>query len=350
MVFILLHTKKVMYNLCMEEATQKQNKRQSNFELLRIICMLFIIAHHLSWHSNIPNNISNFNLYFHRSLIILGKIAVNLFVLISGYFMINSKFSFKKVLKLILETTFYSLIIYSLLCIFGLKTFNIKMFIDQVLSIYSQQYWFMSYFIILYILSPFLNKVLKQCSIKEFVVLLSVLLIFQLDIFGIKSNVSLSLLAWFITLYITAAFLRLHFDDKGKVGYAWLAFFISLTIIVISTIVFEKNYCGENNILSFIFSIATFYIFKYIEIKHSKIINLIASTTLGVYLIHDNNIINKLIWNKWLNIPYHITTDYYWLFCICVILLVFTISCLIDLIRILIDKLCTQLIKQKKAK
>lgn len=76
----------------------KKKIRMSNFELLRILCMFLIVAHHFSVHSTFSNDISVVNLCLVRALRIGGKLAVNVYVLISGYFMISSKFKLKKLL------------------------------------------------------------------------------------------------------------------------------------------------------------------------------------------------------------------------------------------------------------
>ena len=92
--------------------TKKQ--RNSNLELLRIIAMLFIVAHYFSIHgfgssgsfdemNFIIANSNNYLIYF---LDMLGKIGVDVFVIISAYSMINSKFTFKKLLTLGGEFTF----------------------------------------------------------------------------------------------------------------------------------------------------------------------------------------------------------------------------------------------------
>ena len=80
-----------------------ENKRQSNLELYRIVCMLFIIGHHYVVNSGIANTLfwdtesmSPINRIYLFSLGAWGKTAINSFVLITGYFMCNSTI-FKKV-------------------------------------------------------------------------------------------------------------------------------------------------------------------------------------------------------------------------------------------------------------
>lgn len=85
-------------------AIEQKQTRQSNFELLRIVCMLFIVFYHLLFFfiAEVDDSI------LYRALYIPLHIAVLCFVLISGYF--NIKPSMKGVVKLsylLLLTTFH---------------------------------------------------------------------------------------------------------------------------------------------------------------------------------------------------------------------------------------------------
>ena len=79
-----------------------KNQRNSNLELLRIIAMVFIVSHHFAVHGFGDCNfvISNPNNYLIYLLSIFGKIGVDIFVLISAYFMVNSRFTLRKLLVL----------------------------------------------------------------------------------------------------------------------------------------------------------------------------------------------------------------------------------------------------------
>lgn len=92
---------------------EKKIARSSNIELLRIIMMIAIIAHHFVVNSGITklydfNNITG-NMIFLQIFGFAGKAMINGFLLISGYFMIKSKTSFKKILRLYLQIKFYVL-------------------------------------------------------------------------------------------------------------------------------------------------------------------------------------------------------------------------------------------------
>lgn len=327
-----------------DNKTFKKPTRMSNFELLRIICMILIVAHHFSVHSIIYSSPSTLNRYIIRGFAIGGKLAVNVYVLISGYFMIHSSFKLKKLFKLIVLTMFYSVSIYSLCCLLNFTSFNFKVFVSQLTPLYSAQYWFMSYFVLLYILSPFLNKLLKHCSHMEFIVLIFVLLLLQIE----PSKIFLSNLAWFITLYIIASYIRIYPNRITNNNKTIVPIFcISFLTILLLYMFFNINLWGMTNLMCLICSVSLFCLFKNISIKHNKFINLISSTSLAIYLIHDNNLLRPLIWNKWLNVPKHILLNHFFLFGVISIITIFMACCILDLIRQNIIKLLSTKLKRK---
>ena len=81
---------------------EKENvkTRESNIELLRVISMVMIFVYHYCVHGSILKVGSyTINKLVALFLSIGGRVGVNLFILIMGYFMINSKFKIKKLLK-----------------------------------------------------------------------------------------------------------------------------------------------------------------------------------------------------------------------------------------------------------
>ena len=67
--------------------------RQSNFELLRIVAMVMIVFHHFAVHGgfNFDSTTLSIPRFWFNFIIMGGKTGVNIFVLISGYFLIQSK-------------------------------------------------------------------------------------------------------------------------------------------------------------------------------------------------------------------------------------------------------------------
>ena len=122
---------------CLKE---ENNQRQSNFEFLRILAIIMIIFHHIAAHSNFssPSETTFLYIVFIR---MGGKIGVNIFVLISGYFLINAeKIKIKKILKLWGQIIFYSLLIYAIFTIFGLNKFEMRIFIKNLFPIINERW------------------------------------------------------------------------------------------------------------------------------------------------------------------------------------------------------------------
>ena len=87
----------------MENSILEVKKRDSNLELYRIILMILIIAHHYVVNSDLINiilsNISNCKSIFLLIFGAWGKIGINCFILISGYFMCKSNIKIKKLVS-----------------------------------------------------------------------------------------------------------------------------------------------------------------------------------------------------------------------------------------------------------
>ena len=101
-------------------------QRDSNIELFRVILMLLIIAHHFSLHYVIKDGLPLSS--FERLYILLigawGKVAVDCFVIITGYFMCKSRITAKKFAKLVCEFMFYRWVFYLIFLISGYDPFS----------------------------------------------------------------------------------------------------------------------------------------------------------------------------------------------------------------------------------
>lgn len=131
------------------------NERHSNIELLRILSMVLIVVYHILYYSLIHYE----TIYpIVKPLYTLSHIGVLVFVLISGYFGI--KISLKGFVNIYLTMVFYNIIMFV-----GWKYIggNIPIMRDYVKILFPFSHsapwlWFMKTYILLYLLSPLLNK------------------------------------------------------------------------------------------------------------------------------------------------------------------------------------------------
>ena len=154
-------------------------KRESNIELLRILSMFMIIGHHFSVHGKfIVEETSFINNIWIQLLFSGGKIGVNIFIIISGFFLINSKkVNINKLIKLLAQLFFYSIIIFIIFVLFRIEPFEIKGLIKHILGY--PVWWFAKAYLILYLFHPYINKFLNSLSKAEY----KKLIVFSFKIF-----------------------------------------------------------------------------------------------------------------------------------------------------------------------
>lgn len=176
-------------------------KRNSNIELLRILSMIMIILGHCNIYGNY--DIANMNHFFNKFVIgntYLGNLGVIIFVITTGYFMIQKEIRTKKVILFELQVLFYSVGIYILFCVIGISNFNFKEMIKCFFPIITKQYWFFSVYIIFYLFIPYINKFILNLNRKDLnryilmmiiaVCLLSIFLSFESFSSKIINNIS----------------------------------------------------------------------------------------------------------------------------------------------------------------
>ncbi len=323
---------------------KKESLRFSSLELLRIICMLFIVAHHFGMHSNFEGEISPFNELIIRIFSSYGKLAVNAFVLITGYFLVESKFKFKRVISVVSLTIFYSVSIYSIFAIIGGTEFSFSAFIKSFFPIYHNAYWFVTCFVALSLLSPFINKLLHALTQGQHVLLIILLVLMQASIPWTTSYFSLSRIGWFITLYVISAYIRRY---PNKILNSTLIMGISSLVFGLVVMLWVSP-TSLTDLFCLCASISLFCLFKNLKIKNFRFINLIGKTTFGVYLIHDNKLLRPVLWNDILLCPDHAFYNHFWIFAIACVLLVFTLCVAIDLLRIGAVRLLYSFSKKKQ--
>lgn len=307
------------------------DRRMSNIELLRIVAMIMIIAYHIPIHLNFvcPSHTITVSQLWNQFILMGGKTGTNIFVLISGYFLVNSKgIKISKIIKLWLQIFTYSVLIYIIFTVSGLEPFSIKAFIKCMLPITYEGWWFAGTYFVLYLISPFINiflRALDQRNYQRFLVV--VLILWCLIPTVTDQKFEGNNLLWFICLYSVAAYIRLWHDEsdislkleksleltesakssKLTKRYLCLALaFIMLTFLSVVILDFwgvqiadlsaHEHLYEMNKLPIFLISLFMFLGFKGLNIRYNKVINIIAAATFGVYLIHDNKSVSWFLW------------------------------------------------------
>lgn len=142
--------------------TQKQ--RNANLDLLRIVSMLLIVFLHSIDHSGVLEHAENCGgaMYFYvRFTYALCQVCVNIYIMLSGYFMVTSKFRLQKLVTLWMEAAFYSFVLKLLFMVTGQDAFSITSLVSCFFPILTGRYWFLTIYVGMYLVSPFLNTLIR---------------------------------------------------------------------------------------------------------------------------------------------------------------------------------------------
>jgi surface polysaccharide O-acyltransferase-like enzyme len=331
----------------MKQIVLSQSKtRESNFELLRLVCMFYIVLHHFIVHGlkleyvNIEGGGGVWlvmNAFF--------VIAVNCFILISGYFSIKTQW--KGFFHLYGMCAFYGILFLIISTIYG-DDINMKRIIYSFLPFSQSGLWFIRCYFYLILLSPMLNKIVDFCKKKEYVRLLlfwSILTFYCGFLWrGDVNNQGYNVMN-FMFLYLIGRFIAIYTENvittKRRTIYLCIYLLCSAIIGILGISIIRLNISCNwlfiyiypyNSPLVIISSIAFVMFFRSIKIQNKRI-NWCAQSILAVYLIHENGFVGSKLYPYINKLGQHCANEY-------VLIIYFAfLAMLIMVVGILTDKI-----------
>lgn len=347
-------------------ASQKAGKqRMANMELLRIVAMMMVIMLHFLGKGGILSELTGEIGTAERMAWILEAlsiVAVNVYMLISGFFLVESRFKISRVLGLVLQALFYSILVPVVLVLCGVLSPGEITFYQLLYYVFPTQmehYWFLTAYVVMYLFSPLLGMAVHHMDKKQHGLVLAGLLVLvslgksilpvrlEMDEFGYDA-------IWFMCVYLMAAYIRLYgipFFKSKRISLASYIFgcagifgiTMALNFCYVKWDVFGyflKSAYHYNHILNLFASVAIFYVFYHIRIPEGKLSGLIckvAPYTFGVYLLHEQTEI-KYLWPVWLGAEKAATPLLVTGYALFAVLVVFVAGIVIDMVRALIYK------------
>ena len=302
---------------------KSNNKREINFEFIRILSMILIIMTHYCTHGRVNDTLCP-NRIIGDFICISGNMCLNLFMMLTGYFMVNGKFKIKKLLKMECQVLFYSIILGLIGIFIDSKRINMNNILNLLLPTANAAYWFVSIYMIIYALSPYLKKLINQLNKKQFEILLVIIsvvfILASLSTLSILPTVMQKLCVNKITAcifaYLIGAYIKKYditlFKNKNYINVI-----LSLVGLLIIFGLYEKilnqTLVQQYSPISLLTSIVTFMFFKNLNLnktenktksnrnlkeKVDKAILFLSKSSFGVYLLHENDFIRSVLWDK----------------------------------------------------
>lgn len=298
----------------------------ANLELLRCVAMMMVVVLHFLGKGGLLPELTGESLGAAGTAAWLLEtfciVAVNLYMFISGYLLCTSSFKLSRLLRLLIQLWSYSVFFGVLGAAAGLiaeTPVDTHYFLTLLFPVSMGHYWFLTAYVFLYLLLPFLGLAVKRMTKQQLKAAIFLLLIMFCVL---KSILPLRLemdekgydCLWYVCVFVTAAYIRRFgagvLKKRGRglclyVACCLLAFAGTMTLRFIfirtGSIGRMTGMCLEyNHILPFLGALGLFCAFAQMEIKGkiANVINKIGPYTLGVYLLHENLGL-RYTWQPW---------------------------------------------------
>lgn len=290
----------------METRINKPKERLGNIELLRTLCMFFVMMAHFNLNVILRNNETSTELnYFALLVNSLVFVCVNSYILISGYFSIKLKL--KSILALFLQTEFYAALA---ICTFIISSI---IFCSDSLSInilkglrpfHPNGLWFVPCYALLLIISPLLNWICEEK--KSHAVTIAVLVVGGAIIYVVRDNSGNNIVN-FISIYLIGRWIALYGKTNSKrqklIATIILFFSVLLTFCLELWWLQKGHSVDDKKIFShctpylITSSVALFVLFKNITFS-KRWLFIVSPSVFSVYLFHENGLIKNIVYIK----------------------------------------------------
>lgn len=290
--------------------------RNSVIEAYRILAMVAIVAHHYGVHGGVMRGTGGSGTqYFLLGYSSMGKWGVDAFVLIGAYFMSQApSFRWRGMRSVLIQVWSTSWLILMVALLWLPAQVSTTEAWRAIFPISTNFYWFVTVYVVLMILSPFINILIRAMQRRQHLMLVVILFVIW-SVLAIVPGVSLEVnnLGWFVELYLIAAYVA-RYPIRGS-ARAWggaalvFAIIVPLTTAAAGALASAQSQWGigpdqlraQHAPFVVLAAVCGFVAVAKMRAHTSRTINLVAGATFGVYLIHDNPFIRRLVWTEWVD-------------------------------------------------
>ena len=291
--------------------------RQSNWELMRMIAMLLIIAWHFGRQSGYFESATGFNYWAFCLFGQCGIIAVNMFLILGVWFMVEARFKARRLLGLYFQLWIYVAPITVLLLVLGYDVSS-KELLRSFMPFWGRSLWFVSSYLALILLAPFLHKIFTwpKKRIKKLLIL-SFLLTSVWNVvhpFHALTNNWMDTITWFAFIYVLIGYYKFYCSatvdwNKWKVLLLGISLYMGMAII--NAYAAKQGYAGMAGTLggfckhwledykavpNLLISLMFCYFFQRLDIGVNKFINFWAAGAFAVYVVHQTPAFINVLW------------------------------------------------------
>lgn len=273
--------------------------RQSNFELLRIVSMLMVLAVHIDGASlGLPEPLGCIATLTARDWWRLGVesiaiIGVNCFTLISGYFGI--RLTRKGMVRFLSECLIYSVGLYVVASAAKPAGFSLGGLINSALILTHTDLWYVPAYFILMLLAPLINagvEKLTRRQLTELTLLLTALTVWCGWWWGGKFNPTGYTPLQLVYVYVIGRWIRLYAPEVRSARTVWSAAWAASVVMILVSALWLPSLkaFAYNSPLVLLATVSLFMLFRTFSFSN-RTVNWLASSAFAVYLIHKTPVV-----------------------------------------------------------
>lgn len=327
---------------------KRLNVRQSNFELLRIVCMISIMVYHI-WVQTDAEKLQSgdgaayfFFVFFGYG----GRLVCNCFVMIGAWFLCDAKFKAERIVNLWMQVLFYTTSITIVCALLKVPDATITALGQSFLPIMGRPVWFAAEYLCMLLLTPFLNMLIERAEAvcRKLLIIFGGLVIVCATVFPIDyTTPAFSELVWFCFLYLFVAYFKKHsLAWMEKKGICILGAILTYLLCILAFTLLQEfgmgglaeYYRGHyENALSFVTSVFLFYSFKNMKTGKVKAINFVGESTFAVYVIHQTPCFFSTLWNGIFSVNERIGNDQWIGYVLFIMAIIFAVAVVVENVR-----------------
>ncbi len=311
-----------------------KKERDSGIELMRIFAILMVIGVHafsyggfFSATSAVGGHIAAAALFMKLAT----RVAVNAFVIITGYFMVRVPYDLKKNLRRVGATYqkmfFYSVVLTVVFLLLGASywvdrgnTFTLwQVILKGLLPVSSQTWYFLTDYLLLCLLIPFVNLALQKLDEKQYRIFALALVLFMsvwmtlvhvkpfnlaIEPFGYSDMVKGKQVFHFLFIYIIGGYFGRFSKEREKPNVLYLLG--AFATVAVNYLLYTRlpSSCGFQGVAGDyanpILVLNAVFLLLFCKDLHfkSRIVNALGGTTLGVYCLTEFRYLRTVLWDN----------------------------------------------------
>lgn len=292
-----------------------QHKRHQGIDLMRIVCMLFIVLYHIQGHGGLV--FSEQIAPVSRTLLIIlqsvYQVAVDGYALITGYVGVSARHRYSSLIQLWLRVLFYSVGVTAVVWLISPASVSWASIRDSFFPLLKGQYWYFTAYAGCFVLAPLVRAAIAHLPRRECTLYLAgAVFVFSFLPYLMRNDPFQTFggnhALWLLILYALGAYVR-RFDPFSKLSAKLLLILLlcaaalqassgfilrAVSLRLTGKAVTQWYLICHDSPTTLLLAVLMLALFSKLSLRcGSRFFRLLVSSSFSVYLIHDHPLVRQ---------------------------------------------------------